>query len=152
MESKVICRNSVKLTEVRHNRLKDTISKEYNCDWSLISSKRRFTDLVEARRCYYSILRNIFFYTLEDIGKETNQDHSTVIAALKSHEKYITVYKSERLRYLKVKSVMLEAESKEELNERISSLKNEKKELESKIDELYLKVNRVQKELIINNK
>ena len=152
MESKVICRNSVKLTEVRHNRLKDTISKEYNCDWSLISSKRRFPDLVEARRCYYSILRNIFFYTLEDIGKETNQDHSTVIAALKSHEKYITVYKSERLRYLKVKSVMLEAESKEELNERISSLKNEKKELESKIDELYLKVNRVQKELIINNK
>ena len=152
MESKVICRNSVKLTEVRHNRLKDTISKEYNCDWSLISSKRRFPDLVEARRCYYSILRNIFFYTLEDIGKETNQDHSTVIAALKSHEKYITVYKSERLRYLKVKSVMLEAESKEELNERISSLKNEKKELESKIDELYLRVNRVQKELIINNK
>ena len=152
MESKVICRNSVKLTEVRHNRLKDTISKEYNCDWSLISSKRRFPDLVEARRCYYSILRNIFFYTLEDIGKETNQDHSTVIAALKSHEKYITVYKSERLRYIKVKSVMLEAESKEELNERISSLKNEKKELESKIDELYLKVNRVQKELIINNK
>ena len=61
MESKVICRNSVKLTEVRHNRLRDTISKEYNCDWSLISSKRRFTDLVEARRCYYSILRNIFF-------------------------------------------------------------------------------------------
>ena len=51
MESKVICRNSVKLTEVRHNRLRDTISKEYNCDWSLISSKRRFTDLVEARRC-----------------------------------------------------------------------------------------------------
>ena len=152
MESKVICRNSVKLTEVRHNRLKDTISKEYNCDWSLISSKRRFPDLVEARRCYYSILRNIFFYTLEDIGRETNQDHSTVIAALKSHEKYITVYKSERLRYLKVKSVMLEAESKEELNERISSLKNEKKELESKIDELYLRVNRVQKELIINNK
>ena len=47
---------------------------------------------------------------------------------------------------------MLEAESKEELNERISSLKNEKKELESKIDELYLKINRVQKELIINNK
>ena len=152
MESKVICRNSVKLTEVRHNRLKDTISKEYNCDWSLISSKRRFPDLVEARRCYYSILRNIFFYTLEDIGKETNQDHSTVIAALKSHEKYITVYKSERLRYLKVKSVMLEAESKEELNERMCSLKNEKKELESKIDELYLKINRVQKELIINNK
>ena len=152
MESKVICRNSVKLTEVRHNRLKDTISKEYNCDWSLISSKRRFPDLVEARRCYYSILRNIFFYTLEDIGRETNQDHSTVIAALKSHEKYITVYKSERLRYIKVKSVMLEAESKEELNERISSLKNEKKELESKIDELYLRVNRVQKELIINNK
>ena len=152
MESKVICRNSVKLTEVRHNRLRDTISKEYNCDWSLISSKRRFTDLVEARRCYYSILRNIFFYTLEDIGRETNQDHSTVIAALKSHEKYITVYKSERRRYIKVKSVMLEAESKEELNERISSLKNEKKELESKIDELYLKVNRVQKELIINNK
>lgn len=152
MESKVICRNSVKLTEVRHNRLKDTISKEYNCDWSLISSKRRFPDLVEARRCYYSILRNIFFYTLEDIGKETNQDHSTVIAALKAHEKYITVYKAERRRYLKVKSVMLEAESNEELNERISSLKNEKKELESKIDELYLKVNRVQKELIINNK
>ena len=152
MESKVICRNSVKLTEVRHNRLKDTISKEYNCDWSLISSKRRFPDLVEARRCYYSILRNIFFYTLEDIGKETNQDHSTVIAALKAHEKYITVYKAERRRYLKVKSVMLEAESNEELNERISSLKNEKKELESKIDELYLKLNRVQKELIINNK
>jgi chromosomal replication initiation ATPase DnaA len=152
MESKVICRNSVKLTEVRHNRLRDTISKEYNCDWSLISSKRRFTDLVEARRCYYSILRNIFFYTLEDIGKETSQDHSTVIAALKAHEKYITVYKAERRRYLKVKSVMLEAESNEELNERISSLKNEKKELESKIDELYLKVNRVQKELIINNK
>ena len=152
MESKVICRNSVKLTEVRHNRLRDTISKEYNCDWSLISSKRRFTDLVEARRCYYSILRNIFFYTLEDIGKETNQDHSTVIAALKSHENYITVYKAERRRYLKIKSVMLEVESKEELNERISSLKNEKKELELKIDELYLKVNRVQKELIINNK
>jgi hypothetical protein len=32
------------------------------------------------------------------------------------------------------------------------ALKREKMELEVKIDELYLKVNRVQKELIINNK
>ena len=150
--SKVICRNSVKITNVRHEKLKDTIAKEYGVDWHLIAGKGRFPELVEARRCYYSILRNVFYYKLQDIGIETNQDHSTVVASLKAHERYIAVYKSERRRYLNVKSVMLEEESKEELDERIMALKKEKEELELRIDELYLKVNRVQKELIINNK
>ena len=150
--SKIICGNPVSITKVRHDRLKDTISKEYGTDWHLIAGKGRFPELVEARRCYYSILRNVFYYKLQDIGKETNQDHSTVIASLKAHERYIAVYKSERRRYLSVKAIMLEEESKEELDERIMALKREKMELEVKIDELYLKVNRVQKELIINNK
>lgn len=150
--AKIICRNAVKITETRHNKLKDTISKEYGADWSLIAGKGRYPELVEARRCYYSILRNVFYYKLQDIGLETNQDHSTVVASLKAHERYISVYKSERRRYLSVKAVMLEEESSEELDERIFSLKKEKEELEAKIDELYLRVNRVQKELIINNK
>ena len=148
----IICRNAVKITESRHDKLKDIIAKEYNTHWNLVAGKGRFPELVEARRCYYSILRNVFYYKLQDIGKETNQDHSTVIASLKAHERYIAVYKSERRRYLNVKSIMLEEESKEELDERIIALKKEKEELEFKIDELYLKVNRVQKELIINNK
>ena len=150
--SKIICGTPVKITETRHNILKDIISKEYGADWSLIAGKGRYPELVEARRCYYSILRNVFYYRLQDIGLETNQDHSTVIASLKAHEKYITVYKGERRRYLNVKSVMLKDETKEELDERIFLLKKEKEALELKIDELYLQVNRVQKELIINNK
>ena len=149
---RIICKNSVKITNARHEKLKETIAKEYATDWHLVAGKGRFPELVEARRCYYSILRNVFYYKLQDIGKETNQDHSTVIASLKAHERYIAVYKSERRRYLNVKSVMLEEESSEELDERIVALKREKVELEFKIEELYLKVNRVQKELIINNK
>ena len=150
--SKIICGTPVKITETRHNILKDIISKEYGADWSLIAGKGRYPELVEARRCYYSILRNVFYYKLQDIGRETNQDHSTVIASLKAHDKYISVYKSERLRYLNVKAVMMRDESKEELDERIISLKREKSDLELKIEELYLRINRVQKELIINNK
>jgi hypothetical protein len=150
--NKIICGTPVSITTVRHDRLKDTIAKEYGADWSLIAGKGRYPELVEARRCYYSILRNVFYYKLQDIGRETNQDHSTVIASLKAHDKYITVYKGERRRYLNVKSVMLEGESKEELDERIIALKKEKIELESKIEELYVRINRVQKELIINNK
>lgn len=147
----IICGTPVPITKVRHDMLKDIISKEYGADWSLIAGKGRHPELVEARRCYYSILRNVFYYKLQDIGKETNQDHSTVIASLRAHDKYISVYKSERMRYLNVKSVMMKDESKEELDERIISLKIEKSDLELKIEELYLRINRVQKELIINN-
>ena len=100
--SKIICGTPVPITTVRHDMLKDIISKEYGADWSLIAGKGRYPELVEARRCYYSILRNVFYYKLQDIGRETNQDHSTVIASLKAHDKYISVYKSERLRYLNV--------------------------------------------------
>ena len=149
--TRVICRNSVKITDARHEKLKDAIAKEYGVEWYRIVSKSRYPDLVEARRCYYSILRNVFYYKLEEIGKETNQDHSTVFASLKSHDKYIAVYKSERNRYNTIKTLMLQEESKSELNERILVLKNERKILNVKIDELYLKVNRIEKELIINN-
>ena len=77
--TKVICRNSVKITEARHNKLKNAIAKEYGVEWERIASRGRYRELVEARRCYYSILRNVFYYKLEDIGIETNQDHSTVL-------------------------------------------------------------------------
>ena len=150
--TQVMCANSVKITEVRHNKLKESIAKEYGVEWSKIASRSRYRELVEARRCYYSILRNVFYYKLEHIGKETNQDHSTVIASLKSHERYIAVYKGERRRFNNVKNIMLEKESKEELNERISVLKTEREDLKTKMDALYLKLNRVEKELIINNK
>ena len=148
----LICSNSVKITETRHNILRTIISNEYNAKWDDIVSKRRFPNLVSARRCYYAILRNVFYYTLEAIGKEANQDHSTVIAALKAHERYICVYKSDRKAYNLVKSAMLKEETGEELSERIRVLKVEKMSLKMKIDELSLKMNRVQKELIINNK
>ena len=126
--SRLICRNSVKITEVRHNKLKTEISKEYGVEWDSIASMSRFSSLVEARRCYYSILRNVFYYKLEDIGREVGRDHSTVVAALKAHERYISVYKSERIRYNNVKKRMLEKETKEELQERICSLKQERKD------------------------
>ena len=124
--TRVICRNLVKITDTRHGKLKDAIAKEYGVEWDRIISKARYPDLVEARRCYYSILRNVFYYKLEDIGKETNQDHSTVFAALKAHDKYISVYKSERNRYNTIKTLMLQQESRRELNERILVIKRKK--------------------------
>ena len=150
--SRIICRNSVKITEARHEKLKNSISKEYGVEWERIASISRFPNLVEARRCYYSILRNVFYYKLKDIGVGVGRDHATVVAALKSHERYISVYKSERTRYNNVKKMMLEKETTAELQERIVSLRSEKTELEINMNELFLKLNRIEKELIINKK
>jgi len=150
--NKTVPSTSVKMTNVRHDKLKRIICEEYRVNWQAIASKSRLHELVEARRCYYAILRNVFFYKLLDIGKETNQDHSTVIASLKAHERYTSVYRSERTRYNNVKTIMLEGETKEELEERIESLNKEKIEIENQIEVLFIKANRIEKELIINNK
>jgi len=142
--------NRVIVTEARHEKFKEALLSELGVSWDRIKSRSREREVVEARRYCYAIMRYIFDYTLKDIGRITNKHHSTVIHGLKTHDMFMDIYEAERVSYTRIKNIMLEKESDTEIKERIEFLKNARKAIKRKINELTLRRSRINEELLIN--
>ena len=95
-------------------------------------------------------MRYVFLYKLEDIADLTNKTHATVIHNLKVHELYMELYPAEEKElYEKIKKIMLERVSEEELKERVEFLEEQKSIIQQKIDELLINKKRIN-ELLTN--
>lgn len=141
--------NGINITESRHDKLKLLLRDELGVSWKEITSRSRAGRIVKARRHYFYIMRYIFLYTLDDIGRLTNKNHATVIHNLKVQDVYMELYEEEKEVYDKIKRIMLERVSNKEVKERVSYLEEQKAVIQKKIDELLMSKKRIN-ELITN--
>ena len=130
--------NLIKFTEERHRRIKREVCKIFNVEWKIIKSKSRIAKVIEARRLYCVILRDVFGLSLEKIGKLANTHHATVIHSIKMHRTYSDIYKGYNNQYKRIKDALLDFESATFLNDEITELKKNKEEIEEEIKQLVL--------------
>jgi len=132
-------------TKERHDKIKSEISNRYNLDWSKIISKSRVRAVVDARRLYCGLLRDIFHLTYQEIGNMLNKNHATIIHNMRQHDTFVRILKSYKRNYEEIESTLMldhnyylhEVESVErqmnELSERLADLIEKKNEYKSKI-------------------
>ena len=110
-----------------------------------LGSRQR--NIIQAKRLYIYILREMFDMTLKNIGKVTNLHHASIIHHLEQFKFEYKNYKSEQESFERVENKIIEVEVDEEIRAledkintinntltklyKINKLKNERKERES---------------------
>lgn len=97
----------LEFTKERDEIIKSEISKRYNLNWEQIQSTSRVRIVVDARRLYCGILRNIFRLTFQEIGDILNKNHATIIHNLQQHDAFIRILKSYKKNYDEIERTML---------------------------------------------
>jgi len=87
-------RYKLEFTTERDEKIIKEICSRYNVKWSSILSKNRIRRVIDARRLYCGILRNVFGLTFHSIGTILNKNHATIVHNLKMHDNFISVLKS----------------------------------------------------------
>ena len=97
----------LELTKERDDKIKSEICKRYNLEWYRIQSKSRVRLIVDARRLYCGILRNIFRLTFQEIGDILNKDHATILHNIKQHDTFVKILKSYKKHYEEIESILM---------------------------------------------
>mgnify|MGYP003678647517 CR=1 FL=1 len=121
-------RYKLELTEERHHTIKSEISSRYNLGWSAIESRSRKRAIIDARRLYCGVLRNVFGLTFHQIGEMLNKNHATIVHSYEEIESMF--YLSENYYEHEVLSVERKMDS---LAKRLSGLIEKKNEYKLKI-------------------
>ena len=130
--------NSLEFTKERNDRIKSEICLRYNLEWKAICSKSRMVKIIEARRLYYALLRNIFELPLQSIGRLTNTHHSTIIHSVKQYVTYAEIYKGYDSDYEEIKASLIDETSMSYFLDEMTHLERKKKILQKQIDNLIL--------------
>ncbi len=135
----------LEFTKERDEKIKSEICIRYNLEWSIIQGKSRTRKVVDARRLYCGILRNIFYLTYYEIGDILNKTHATIIHNMTQHDIFVKILKSYKKNYEEIESFLMtdnnyyiheviEVERKmNELSKRLSELIEKKNEYKLKI-------------------
>tara|TARA_R100001244_G_scaffold44462_1_gene40345 strand:+ start:78 stop:527 length:450 start_codon:yes stop_codon:yes gene_type:complete len=129
---------TIKFTEGRHRRIKKEIENTFNLVWKDIKSKSRKLEIIEARRLYCVILRDVFGLSLQKIGDLANTHHATVIHSIKMHNIYSNLYKGYDGHYKRIKDALLDFESLTFFNDEINHLEKTKHTIQEQIDNLII--------------
>ena len=132
---------SLKFTEERNERVKDEISKLYDLDWKTIISKSRKGEVIEARRLYCVIMRQVFQIPLQTIGRLVNIHHASVIHAVKQHDIYSEIYDGYDDHYQKIKESLIDESSVTYFLDELNHLRKNKHKIENQINQLLLTKN-----------
>ena len=97
----------LELTNERNEKIKSEICLRYNLEWSSIASKSRRGVVVDARRIYCGILRNIFGLTFHEIGDILNKNHATIIHNTNNHDIFVKILKSYKKNYEEIESSLM---------------------------------------------
>jgi len=130
--------NSLEFTKERNDRIKSEICLRYNLEWKVICSKSRMVKIIEARRLYCALLRNIFELPLQSIGRLTNTHHSTIIHSVKQYETYAEIYTGYDSDYEEIKASLIDETSMSYFLDEMTHLERKKKILQKQIDNLIL--------------
>ena len=104
-------RYKLELTEERHHTIKSEISSRYNLGWSAIESRSRKRVIIDARRLYCGILRNVFGLTFHQIGEMLNKNHATIVHSMKIHDNFVKILKSYKKNYEEIESMFYLSEN-----------------------------------------
>jgi len=97
----------LEFTKERDEIIKSEISKRYNLNWEQIQSSSRVRVVVDARRMYCGILRNIFRLTFQEIADILDKNHATIIHNLQQHDAFVRILKSYKKNYDDIERTML---------------------------------------------
>ena len=97
----------LEFTKERDEIIKSEICKRYNLEWYRIESKSRVRVVVDARRLYCGILRNIFRLTFQEIGDILDKNHATIIHNIQQHDAFVRILKSYKKNYDEIERTML---------------------------------------------
>ena len=131
-------RNPLKFTEERNKRIKTEICEIFDLEWHIVTSKSRRKKIMEARRLYCALLRNIFMLPLETIGKLTNTHHASVLHTIKQHNDYSEIYKGYDKNYENIKEALIDKSSLTYFMDELSYLERKKNKIQQQIDNLIL--------------
>ena len=138
-------RHKLELTQERDEQIIREICSRYNVKWLSILSKSRVGVIVDSRRMYCGILRNVFGLTFHQIGKILNKNHATIIHNLKIHDNFVRILKSYKKNYEEIESTLMLGDNyyehevvsverkMDELSERLNDLIEKKNEYKLKI-------------------
>ena len=129
---------SIPFTEERNERIKKEICDIYNLEWETVCSKSRKRKIMEARRLYCALLRNIFFLPFQAIGKLTNTHHASVIHSIKQYDIFSEIYKGYDKNYESIKESLIDENSLTYFLDELSYLERKKKIIQNQIDNLIL--------------
>ena len=130
--------DSLEFTKERNDRIKSEICLRYNLEWKTICSKSRRRKIIEARRLYCALLRNIFELPLQSIGVLTNTHHATIIHAVRKYEIYAEIYKDYNNDYEEIKASLIDETSMSYFLDEMTNLERKKNTLQRQIDKLIL--------------
>tara|TARA_R110002020_G_scaffold434629_1_gene644753 strand:- start:170 stop:604 length:435 start_codon:yes stop_codon:yes gene_type:complete len=130
---------SVPFTEERNQRIISNIERLYKIKWSAIVSKSRKVELIEARRLYCALLRNVFGLSLQVIGKMVNTHHASVIHSIKMHDNYSEIYSGYDDNYNEIKETLVDKESLAYFLDELKHLEKMKNKIQIQIDSLVKK-------------
>ena len=138
-------RYKLELTEERHYKIKSEISLRYNLGWGSIESRSRKGIVVDARRLYCGLLRNIFGLTFHEIANILNKNHATIIHNIKKHDIFVRILKSYKKNYEEIESSLMLGDNYYEhevieVERRIDSLSKRLNDLIEKKNEYKLKI------------
>tara|TARA_R100000655_G_scaffold39753_1_gene75092 strand:- start:4520 stop:4969 length:450 start_codon:yes stop_codon:yes gene_type:complete len=139
----------LEFTKERDDKIKAEICERYNLDWSRIEGTSRVRKIVDARRLYSGVLRNIFRLTFKEIGDILNKNHATILHNMQQHDIFVKILKSYKKNYEEIERALMlddnyyihevkEVERKmEELSKRLNELIERKNEYKLKIDKKW---------------
>lgn len=102
-------RYKLEFTKERDEKIQSEITQRYNVAWSIIEGKSRIRKVVDARRLYSGILRNVFRLTFQEIGDILNKNHATILHNINQHDTFVRILKSYKKNYEEIeRSLMLD--------------------------------------------
>ena len=128
----------IPFTKERNDRIKKEICEIFDMEWHIVTSKSRRKKIMEARRLYCALLRNIFLLPLQTIGKLTNTHHASVLHTIKQHNDYSEIYKGYDKDYEHIKESLIDKNSLTYFLDELSYLERKKSKIQQQIDNLIL--------------
>jgi len=104
-------RYKLEFTKERDEKIKSEICSRFGLDWSIILTKSRKSDIVDARRLYCGLLRNVFGLTFQEIGDILNKNHATIVHSIKVHDNFVRILKSYKKNYEEIESMFYLSEN-----------------------------------------
>ena len=135
----------LEFTKERDDKIKSEICERYNLEWYRIEGTSRVRKVVDARRLYSGILRNIFRLTYHEIGDILNKNHATIIHNMQQHDIFVRILKSYKKNYEEIeRALMLDdnyyIHEVVEVERKMEELSNRLKELIERKNEYKLKI------------
>ena len=128
----------IPFTKERNDRIKKEICDIFDMEWHIVTSKSRRKKIMESRRLYCALLRNIFLLPLQTIGKLTNTHHASVLHTIKQHNDYSEIYKGYDKDYEHIKESLIDKNSLTYFLDELSYLERKKSKIQQQIDNLIL--------------